>query len=86
MIIQAERNNKRLFVVKQNRFNPPVAALKQLIVNGDLGKIYLPTELCFWNRNEDYYKDSERNSDMDGGTFHSIQPFHWICCIGYLVT
>ena len=31
MIKAAERNNRRLFAIKQNRFNPPVAAIKDLI-------------------------------------------------------
>ena len=31
MIKTAERMNKRLFAIKQNRFNPPVAAVKKLI-------------------------------------------------------
>ena len=31
MIQAAERANKRLFIVKQNRFNPPVVAVKDLI-------------------------------------------------------
>src|SRR6201996_4308795 len=31
MINIAEKANKRLFIVKQNRFNPPVAAVKKLI-------------------------------------------------------
>ena len=29
MLHEAERASRRLFVVKQNRFNPPVAAVKQ---------------------------------------------------------
>jgi predicted dehydrogenase len=40
MIKAAERNNKRLFAIKQNRFNPPVAAIKEVIEEGRLGKIY----------------------------------------------
>ncbi len=40
MIAAAERANKKLFVVKQNRFNPPVVAVKEAIDNGVLGKIF----------------------------------------------
>ena len=36
MIKTAEKNNKRLFVIKQNRFNPPVAAVKSLIENNQI--------------------------------------------------
>ena len=40
MIQEAEKANKRLFIIKQNRFNPPVKAVKELISNGKLGKIF----------------------------------------------
>src|SRR5437870_1567351 len=38
MIEASERNKKKLFIVKQNRFNPPVIAVKKLVVDGLLGK------------------------------------------------
>jgi len=40
MINTAEKANRRLFIVKQNRFNPPVAAVKKMIEEDRLGKIY----------------------------------------------
>src|ERR1044072_8869347 len=33
MIETAKKNNKRLFIVKQNRFNPPVMAVKKLLAD-----------------------------------------------------
>ena len=84
MIKTAERMNKRLFVVKQNRFNPPVEALKQVIDAGYLGKIYSVQLSCFWNRNEDYYANSWKGSkDLDGGTLftqfsHFIDLLYWL--------
>ena len=51
MIKAAERTNRRLFAIKQNRFNPPVAAVKTAIDEGRLGKIYSVQLSCFWNRN-----------------------------------
>src|SRR5262249_53599625 len=57
MIRAAENANKRLFAVKQNRFNPPVVALKRAIDNGKLGRIYSIQLTCFWNRNPEYYQD-----------------------------
>lgn len=78
MIKASEKNNKRLFAIKQNRFNPPVSAVKKLIDNGSLGKIYNIQLTCFWNRNEDYYKDSWKGSiEMDGGTLYT-QFSHFI--------
>jgi UDP-N-acetyl-2-amino-2-deoxyglucuronate dehydrogenase len=83
MISAAERANKRLFIVKQNRFNPPVEFVKEMIDQGRLGKIYSIQLSCFWNRNEDYYKNSWKGTkDMDGGTLftqfsHFIDLLYW---------
>jgi len=84
MINAAEKANKQLFIVKQNRFNPPVAAVKKIIEEGRLGKIYSVQLNCFWNRNEDYYKNSWKGSkDLDGGTLftqfsHFIDLLYWM--------
>lgn len=84
MINTAEKANRRLFVVKQNRFNPPVAAVKKLVDEGKLGRIYSAQLNCFWNRNEDYYKNSWKGTrTLDGGTLftqfsHFIDLFYWI--------
>jgi predicted dehydrogenase len=56
MIKEAEKANRRLFAIKQNRFNPPVAALKDAIEKGILGKVYSIQLSCFWNRSSDYYE------------------------------
>lgn len=84
MIKAAERNNKRLFVIKQNRFNPPVAAVKNAINKGILGKIYSIQLNCFWNRNDDYYTNSWKGTkELDGGTLftqfsHFIDLLYWM--------
>lgn len=84
MIQAAERNNRRLFAIKQNRFNPPVAAVKEAIDKGILGRIYSVQLSCFWNRNEDYYQNSWKGSQsLDGGTLytqfsHFIDLLYWM--------
>ena len=84
MIKAAEHSNKRLFVVKQNRFNPPVSAVKKAIDEGKLGRIYSVQLSCFWNRNEQYYENSWKGSkDLDGGTLytqfsHFIDLLYWM--------
>lgn len=84
MINTAEKSNRRLFIVKQNRFNPPVAAVKKLIEEDRLGKIYSVQLNCFWNRNEEYYRNSWKGTkDLDGGTLftqfsHFIDLLYWI--------
>lgn len=84
MIKAAEQSNKRLFAIKQNRFNPPVAAVKQAIDEGRFGKIFSVQLSCFWNRNDDYYANSWKGTkDMDGGTLytqfsHFIDLLYWL--------
>jgi len=84
MINAAEKANKRLFIVKQNRFNPPVAAVKKIIDEGRLGKIFSTQLNCFWNRNNEYYSNSWKGTKaLDGGTLytqfsHFIDLLYWI--------
>lgn len=84
MIKAAEKNNRRLFAIKQNRFNPPVVAIKDAIDKGALGKIYSVQLSCFWNRNFDYYNNSWKGTtDLDGGTLytqfsHFIDLLYWM--------
>ncbi|HNE93260.1 MAG: Gfo/Idh/MocA family oxidoreductase [Chitinophagaceae bacterium] len=84
MIKVAEQSNKRLFAIKQNRFNPPVEAVKKIIDEGRLGKIFSIQLSCFWNRNEDYYYNSWKGTKaFDGGTLytqfsHFIDLLYWM--------
>lgn len=85
MIKTSEDVNRRLFVVKQNRFNPPVQALKKILCENRLGKILSVQLNCFWNRNEDYYKlsDWKGTKKLDGGTLftqfsHFIDLLYWL--------
>ncbi|HEX4957013.1 MAG TPA: Gfo/Idh/MocA family oxidoreductase [Lacibacter sp.] len=69
MIAAANKAGKHLVVVKQNRFNPPVAAVKQLLDKGKLGQVYSIQVNCFWNRNKRYYTHSDwkGTKELDGG-------------------
>jgi predicted dehydrogenase len=85
MIHAAERANRRLFVIKQNRFNPPVAAVKQVIEEGRMGQIFSVQLSCFWNRNENYYANSWKGTlALDGGTLFT-QFSHFIDLLYYLI-
>jgi predicted dehydrogenase len=86
MIHQSLNSRKSLFVVKQNRFNPPVQALKELINDNTLGQIYSVAVNCYWNRNETYYKASDwkGKKDLDGGTLFT-QFSHFIDVLYYLL-
>lgn len=84
MISAAEKAGRQLFVVKQNRFNPPVAAVKKLLDERKLGNIYSIQVNCFWNRDDRYYKDSWKGTKaLDGGTLftqfsHFIDILYWM--------
>jgi len=86
MIHIALKTGKSLFVVKQNRFNPPVQAVKKLMDEQKLGKIYSVAVNCFWNRSEWYYKHSDwkGKKTIDGGTLYT-QFSHFIDIIYYLL-
>ena len=58
MIKEAENRKKNLFIVKQNRFNPPVIAVKKMLEEGRLGRVYSVQVNCCWNREGGYYLDS----------------------------
>lgn len=85
MIQAAEKSNKRLFAIKQNRFNPPVSAVKDVLDQGKLGKILSVQLNCFWNRNPDYYQNSWKGTlALDGGTLYT-QFSHFIDLLYWLV-
>jgi predicted dehydrogenase len=85
MIAAAAKNDRIIFAVKQNRYNPPVAAVKELISSGRLGKIYMMQVNCFWNRSDQYYAQSEWRGKKakDGGCLFT-QFSHFIDILYYL--
>lgn len=84
MIAAAKSTNKKLFVVKQNRFNAPVAAVKQALSNESFGKLYSAQINCYWNRPSKYYEDGWRGTmELDGGTLftqfsHFVDLLYWM--------
>lgn len=85
MIKAAEKANRRLFTIKQNRFNPPVRVVKEAIDSGKLGNILSIQLSCFWNRNENYYSNSWKGTaDLDGGTLYT-QFSHFVDLIYWMI-
>jgi len=86
MVNTALKNDKKLFIVKQNRYNPPVLAVKELIDSGKLGNIFSIVVNCYWNRNKAYYQESawKGKKTKDGGALytqfsHFIDLMYWFC-------
>lgn len=86
MIKAGDRANRRLFIVKQNRYNPPVEHLKHLLDTGVLGPVFSIHLNCYWNRNDAYYSGGgwRGTLDMDGGTLYT-QFSHFIDLLYWLV-
>lgn len=85
MIEAAQIAGRMIFAVKQNRYNPPVQAVKQLLEEGRLGKIFLVQVNCFWNRGDSYYAQSDwrGKKDKDGGCLFT-QFSHFVDILYYL--
>lgn len=84
MINESLKANRRLFIVKQNRFNPPVVAIKKALEENRLGRIFSVQLNCFWNRNDEYYNKSDwkGTKSLDGGILftqfsHFIDLLFW---------
>ena len=78
MINAAKREGVNLFVVKQNRFNVPVKLAKDAIDQNRLGKIYMVQCNVLWNRNIEYYSNSDwrgKKSQEGGALFTQVSHF-----------
>lgn len=86
MINASLKANKRLLIVKQNRFNPPIIEVKKKLDEKKLGNIFSIQLNCYWNRNPDYYKSSDWKGSvtLDGGTLFT-QFSHFIDLLYYLI-
>jgi UDP-N-acetyl-2-amino-2-deoxyglucuronate dehydrogenase len=72
------QSQKKLWIVKQNRFNPPVAYVQQLLQGRQLGAILGFHIFCAWNRPATYYLNNWHGSlDLDGGSLYT-QFSHFI--------
>jgi UDP-N-acetyl-2-amino-2-deoxyglucuronate dehydrogenase len=85
MIAASKKSGKIIFAVKQNRYNPPVQAVKKLITEKQLGKIYAVQVSCFWNRGDAYYAESDwrGKKEKDGGCLFT-QFSHFVDILYYL--
>lgn len=86
MIEAATRYGRKIFAVKQNRYNPPVQEARKLLQAGNLGELYMVQVNCFWNRNEQYYSSGNWRGKRksDGGCLFT-QFSHFIDILFYLV-
>ncbi len=85
MIEACDKNSCRLFIIKQNRFNVPVAKLREAHQAKRFGKLILGTVRVRWARHQQYYdQDAWRGTwAMDGGVLtnqasHHVDLLEWM--------
>ena len=76
----------QLFVVKQNRLNPPVQLLKRAVDRGRFGRIYMASCTVHWARPQEYYDQAPWRGtwEFDGGAFMN-QASHYVDLIQWLM-
>jgi UDP-N-acetyl-2-amino-2-deoxyglucuronate dehydrogenase len=76
----------RLFVVKQNRLNPPVQLLKRAMDQGRFGRLYLANCTVRWTRPQEYYDQAPWRGtwEFDGGAFMN-QASHYVDLVQWLM-
>jgi predicted dehydrogenase len=84
MIEACDLNGVKLFVVHQNRYNPPIVKAREALEHGRLGRLALGTVRLRWTRDQAYYdSESWRGTwRYDGGVFmnqaaHHIDMLTW---------
>jgi UDP-N-acetyl-2-amino-2-deoxyglucuronate dehydrogenase len=84
MFDRVKKTGKILLPVYQNRYNPLIVFLKELIDRGKLGKIHQFVCNIFWNRNDEYFNiDWHGTKAYDGGVFYT-QASHYVDMIHFL--
>jgi UDP-N-acetyl-2-amino-2-deoxyglucuronate dehydrogenase len=84
MLDRVKKAGKILLPVYQNRYNPLLVFMKELISSGRLGKIHQFVCNVFWNRNDEYFNiDWHGTKAYDGGVFYT-QASHYVDMVFYL--
>lgn len=84
MIAAARSADRKLGVVLQNRYNPPMQDLRRLVDTGVLGRLLLGNATVRWYRTQEYYEDGWHGTwAMDGGalmnqSIHHIDALQWL--------
>jgi len=86
MVKVCDEHGVRLFIVKQNRRNATLQLLKDAVVSGRFGRIYLVTVNVFWTRPQEYYDSASWRGtwEFDGGAFMN-QASHYVDLLDWLI-
>lgn len=82
---ECDKRRIKIFVVQQNRFNPPVQKLKEAMLKGRFGKLVIGTVRVRWCREQKYYNEKSWRGtwSQDGGVLtnqasHHIDMLIWM--------
>lgn len=82
---ECDRRQLKIFVVQQNRFNPPIQQLRVALEKGRFGRLVLGTVRVRWSRTQAYYDEQKWRGtwEFDGGVLanqasHHIDMLTWM--------
>lgn len=84
MIAAARATGRKLCIVLQNRYNPPMQDLRHTLDTGKLGRLLLGNATVRWFRPQEYYEDGWHGTlAMDGGaimnqSIHHVDALQWL--------
>jgi UDP-N-acetyl-2-amino-2-deoxyglucuronate dehydrogenase len=84
LIDTAAATGRKLCVVLQNRYNPPMQDLRRVVDEGRLGRVLLGNATVRWYRPQEYYEDGWHGTwALDGGalmnqSIHHIDALQWL--------
>lgn len=86
MVRACDEAGVRLFVVKQNRRNATLQLVKNAVVGGRFGRIYMAVINVFWSRPQSYYDSAAWRGtwEFDGGALMN-QASHYVDLVDWLI-
>jgi UDP-N-acetyl-2-amino-2-deoxyglucuronate dehydrogenase len=86
MVRECDTAGVHLFVVKQNRRNSTLQALKSAVSSGRFGRIYMATINVFWSRPQSYYDSAAWRGtwEFDGGALMN-QASHYVDLVDWVI-
>ena len=78
ILFECDQIGTKIFVVQQNRFNPPIQKLKDAIDSGRFGKMVMGTVRVRWCRDQNYYNQKHWRGTWayDGGVLANQASHH----------
>ena len=82
-----ERSDQQLGFCFQNRYNPSIIKVKELLASGKTGRILGARGIVTWSRKESYYTDSDWRGSLEkeGGGALINQSIHTLDLLHYLI-